>query len=304
MTYNNHMLKRLGIFIMISIMLCFLVSGCTMLNDVLSNTPDSSQTQDNADNADSIANGQAPDQTPAAQAPAPELDNNSPWWGTYSADGSNFMISEVSKDSFTYAYTNLYSESYTSGTATIGPAGTAKGDILNFAIDGDMMTVSWTQPLVSPGDEGASTGGDTATDGDASTDTDGSATTGGDTTTGDQATADDSQQGSKVYMRAFEYTEIDSRPLADDKDMISQKDAQKKLTAALPVKLDQGFTMEPAGAVDIEGQPCWAFSPVNNYAKVYNRSVNYAVSKTGEVFQRDDYLSMYVIHPEMKIALE
>jgi len=99
------------------------------------------------------------------------------------------------------------------------------------------------------------------------------------------------------YWRAFSYEEIDPRPLQEDENMVPQDVAMKTLDKALPRKVEDGLFLEPVGAVDIEGQICWAFALINKFEQVFTGIVNYAVTNDGVVFLRNDYLSKYVIQP-------
>lgn len=265
------MFKRFGILILIAAMLCFFTAGCDMLDDILSNVPDSQQAAENSEDAEMAAG----DDSPIVSADTDELDYSSGWWGTFATDGSHFVISDVREKSFYFEYSNLYTEQYIDGTADLS-YNRATFSNLELWLEGDVLTVFWAMP---PEDSNADNAADTAAD---------------------EEPADTSVE----YWRAFSYEEIDSRPLEDDEDMVLQADALAQLDSAFPRKTEEGVFLDAVGAVAINGQPCWAFAMMNKFEKGFTGTVHYAVSNDGDVFVRNDYLSMYVIQPYTKFEFE
>ena len=283
------MKKKIGLLILITTLLCFLATGCEMMNDILSKeTGDSLPAEELTESAEAT--------TPKEPVVEVKLDEDSPWWGTFATDGSNFIISEVTAESFFFEYTNIYYETYDKGTATISKQ-LAFYENLTFAIEGDVLNVSWTKPMVV-GEE----------DNEASIERekvvleDGTVVVSGTNKTGDEEEAN--EEGVKDYWRAFSYTEIDPRPLAEDEKIVPQKDALRKLDAATRGMFGAKFFLDSAGAVEIDETPCWTFSPVNDSEGVYRRAINYAVNSDGVVYLRDDYLSMYVLQPNLVLEFD
>jgi hypothetical protein len=68
--------------------------------------------------------------------------------------------------------------------------------------------------------------------------------------------------------------------------------------------MEAGMFLNPTGAVEIDGLPCRVFSVGHHYDRKFSGGENYAVSREGRVYVRDDYLLKYVIQPYYKIQIE
>jgi hypothetical protein len=238
-----------------------------MLDDILSNVPDNPKLTEDSEDAE--ASGI---ESPVSEEPAEEdeLISDSEWLGTFATDGSHFEISDVTKSSFRFEYQNQYTEEYAEGKAKLD-YNRATYSNLEFWLEGDVLKVFMTKSPAYFEDEDE---------------------------TGATSEAAASEEDTSVeYWRAFAYTEIDPRPLEEDENMVPQDIALKTLDQALPRKVEDGLFLEPVGAVDIEGELCWAFALINRFEQVFTGIVNYAVSNDGAVFVRNDYLSKYVIQP-------
>ena len=253
------MLKKLTILIILIFSLCFFSSGCDMLNDILSNVPDNPKLTEESEAAEETAQeGSDPEEA----VPEEELLPDSKWIGTFATDGSHFVIYDVRKTTFWFEYQNQYTEEYAEGKATYSFTRATYSN-LEFWLEGDVLKVFMNTPPAEDEEGGAV----------------------------EEVTT------SVEYWRAFSYEEIDPRPLEEDENMVPQDVAMKTLDKALPRKVEDGLFLEPVGAVDIEGQICWAFALINKFEQVFTGIVNYAVTNDGVVFLRNDYLSKYVIQP-------
>ena len=203
---------------------------------------------------------------PGTEAPAPsgELIYDSEWWAVFAADGNNFDISDVSDISFSFTYMNLYNETQFQGVAEFKGA-QAIYETLIFKLNGVILTTNLQ---------------------------------------GYSPDSKDRPSYCGEFWRAFPYKEIDPRPLAEDKTMIPQSVALKDMEAAIQDLLEEGMMLAPAGAVEIIGQPCWTFKLVKSLDLSFVGELNYAVSREGLVFLRNDYLLQYVIQPYTVINVE
>ena len=260
------MYKRLIIVLILTVSLCALSAGCDMLEDILSNVPDNTKLTEEGEGSEGGEAEGTVSEEPEEEA---EFITDSKWLGTFAADGSHFVISDVTRNSFLFEYQNQYTEEYSEGKAQLS-YNRATYSNLEFWLEGDVLKVYMTKPFVSDDAEDA----------------------------GVKNEAEAAEENTPVeYWRALAYEEIDPRPLEEDENMVPQETALKALDKALPRKVEDGLFLEPVGAVDIEGELCWAFALINKFEQVFTGIVNYAVANDGTVFLRNDYLSKYVIQP-------
>ena len=248
------MIKRIGIFILLAVMLCVFTAGCDTVSKILSVAKDMQASGDSDENG-----GENEEENDSEQAEPPseeEMDYDSGWWGTFVADGSNYSISDVTGYSFLFDFENMYTNEKTQGTAERKNNGAAYEDLV-FLLDGDILTVSRTERQA---------------DGEIA-------------------------EFSADYWRAYDYTEINPDLLLEDESMIQQEVAKELLTAALSGMLKEDMFLKQAGAVEIDGQPCWVFMVETGQSF----TSGYAVSRLGTVFLRNDYLFKYIVQPYTKI---
>ena len=248
------MIKRIGLFILLAVILCVFTAGCDTVNKVLSAAKDLQATGDSDENA---GEDEGADESDLEEPPSEEeMDYDSGWWGTFVADGSNYYISDVTGSSFHFDFENMYTNEKSQGTAERKNNDAAYENLM-FQLDGDILTVSRTEQQADGG----------------------------------------STEFSADYWRAYDYTEINPDLLLEDESMIQQEVAKELLTAALSGLLKEGMFLKQAGAVEIDGQPCWTFMVETGQTF----TANYAVSRLGTVFLRNDYLFKYIVQPYTKI---
>jgi hypothetical protein len=290
------MVKQAGTMILVSVLLCFVLAGCDVLDGVLGNAPNDTQTS-GATGSDTTgaAEGGHPEEDSATDAPLVDtgLITDSEWLGIFATDGRNYSISNVSKEGFLFVYTNLYSDSDIREAAVFHSRIGVYEDLI-FRLDGDALFV---------------TGSVQAADSDKTGDEDAGAEA------AEQPSKDEDEDAVKdpneglpefygEYWRAFNYKELDPRPLNEEEGMISQKNASKELESSLSDLMKGGMLLQPAGAIEIDGQPCWTFSMGKNINRMFTGQATYAVSREGKVFLRDDYLLQFVIQPYVLIEIE